>query len=94
MLNVVGHHFDRHEGCGEWCPTKKWKDEPEQLEKLCYRDKNRDRKTYLQIIAIQGPFFTVKKLEEMRHSYNTNKCENIMKVITKYHPKLEGHDVL
>jgi hypothetical protein len=23
----------------------------------------------------------------MRHSYNMNKCENIMKVITKYHPK-------
>jgi hypothetical protein len=26
-------------------------------------------------------------VEEMRHSYDMNKCENIMKVITKYHPK-------
>jgi hypothetical protein len=42
------HHFDRHEGCGEWCPMKQWKNEPEKLEKLCYRDKDRDRKTYLQ----------------------------------------------
>jgi hypothetical protein len=86
MLNVVEHHFDIHDGCREWCPTKKWKDEPEKLEKLCYQDKDRDRKTYLQIVAIRAPFFTVEKLEKMRHPYDTNKCEKIMKVITKYHP--------
>jgi hypothetical protein len=87
MLNVLGHHFDRHEGYGEWCPTKKWKNEPEKLKQLCCRNKDRNRKTYLQIQTIRAPFFTVEKPEEMRHSHDTNKCENIMKVITKYHPK-------
>jgi hypothetical protein len=28
MLNVLEHHFDKHEGCREWCPTKKWKHKP------------------------------------------------------------------
>ena len=87
MCNVLEHHFDRHENCGPWCPKIKWRDEPEQLEKLCYRDKDKDKSTYLQLRKIRDPFFTLEKLEELRHGHDTNKCENMMRVIMKFHPK-------
>jgi hypothetical protein len=29
----------------------------------------------------------LEKLEELRHPHNTNKCKNVMKIITKFHPK-------
>jgi hypothetical protein len=57
------------------------------LAKLCYRGKDRDMTTYLQLRKIRDPFFTLKKLEELRHPHDPNKCENVMKIITKFHPK-------
>jgi hypothetical protein len=87
MYNVLKHHFNRHGNCGEWCPTKKWKNNPAMLAKLCYRDKGQDMTTNLQLRKIRDPFFTLKKLEELRHPHDTHKCENVMKVITKFHPK-------
>jgi hypothetical protein len=87
MENVLEHHFGRHEKCGPWCPTKKWAGNQEMLEKLCYRDKDKDIATYLQLREIQDPFFTLESMEELWHSHDTNKCENIMEVITKFHPK-------
>jgi hypothetical protein len=37
---------------------------------------------------IRDPFFTVESMKELWHdSHDTNKCENIMKVITEFHPK-------
>jgi hypothetical protein len=60
---------------------------PEILVKLCYRDKDRDMATYLQLRKNRDPFFTLGKLEELRHPHATNTCENFMKIITKFHPK-------
>jgi hypothetical protein len=88
MENVLEHHFGRHNKCGPWCPTKKWAGNQEMLDKLCYRDKDKDSMvTYLQLRDIRDPFFTLETIKELSHPYDTNKCENIMKVITKFHPK-------
>jgi hypothetical protein len=87
LQNVLEHHFDRHDKCGKWCPAIKYKDDPEKLAKLCYRDKDKDMATYLRIKKIRAPFLTLEKLEELRHPHDTNKCEAIMRAITRFHPK-------
>jgi hypothetical protein len=47
--NVLEYHFGWHDKCGSWCPTNKWADNQEMLDKLCYRDKDKGMATYLQL---------------------------------------------
>jgi hypothetical protein len=84
MWNVLYHHFDIHDTCGDWCRSVQYKDNPEELKKLHYRDKVTDDWLYEQLEEIWELYCTDESLREVHHSYHTNKCESMNKFITKF----------
>ena len=89
LLNVVEHHFGNHSECGPWCPAVAYKDDPEKLATLVYREKESEEglKMYNQVIKARSKYMTDSKIREMHHTTNTQKCESLMAIITKYCPK-------
>jgi hypothetical protein len=81
---VLHHHFGSHDTCGEWCPWLKNKDKPEELKKLFYRCKDKDKAFYEQILEVWNTYCSDKALHDIHHEWHTNKCESMNKFITKF----------
>jgi hypothetical protein len=81
---VLHHHFGVHDTCGEWCPWLKHKNNPEELKKLFYRCKTKDRAIYLQILEVWNTYCSDQALRDIHHEWHTNKCESMNKFITKF----------
>jgi hypothetical protein len=84
MWNVLYHHFDVHDTCGDWCRSKQYCDNPEELKKLHYRSKVEDHWLNEQLHEIWEQYCTDESLEEVHHEYHTNKCESLNKFVTKF----------
>ena len=74
VWNVLYHHFDIHDTCGDWCRSVQYQDNPEELKKLHYHDKITDDWLYEQLEEIWELYCTDEPLKEVHHSYHTNKC--------------------
>jgi hypothetical protein len=84
MNAVLEHHFDCHEYCdAEWCAHLREDDG----KKRYYRCKKKNKKLYEQLRTVTEKFFTDERLKEIYHKFNTNKCENLMSIVTSYCPK-------
>jgi hypothetical protein len=84
---VLDHHFGCHDNCGPWCPWLKNQDKPEELKKLFYRDKIKDKAIYDQILEIWRTYCSDKPLRDIHHEWHTNKCESMNNFICKFIPK-------
>ena len=83
--NVLDHHFGDHSKCRDtWCPYNQLKDQLEKQKSLFYRDKIKDKKLYNNMLEIHKDFTSEEVLKTIHHSYSTNRCESINKVITKF----------
>jgi hypothetical protein len=47
--SVLEHHFNNHEGCGDWCRVKKLEGDELVSAKYHYRSKEKNGKLYLQV---------------------------------------------
>jgi hypothetical protein len=64
---VFYHRFSCHDTCGKWCPWLRNKDNPEELAKLFYRDKIKDKALYEQILEIWVTYCSDKALKDIHH---------------------------
>jgi hypothetical protein len=84
---ALKHHFNNHEFCGGWCPYLA-KSEAERAEvQYKYRCKTYDSMLYSQCVEIHEAYTTEQGLCELKHPYDTNKCESMNKFVTKFVPK-------
>ena len=84
---VLYHHFNIHDDCGEWCRSLKYKDRPEELNKLHYRSKEEHPELYAQLLEIFETYCSDEALKDVHHLWHTNKCESINAFISKFVPK-------
>ena len=82
---VLEHHFNNHEECGEWCKLKPLTGEALATAKLNYRCKVKNEKFYLQVKELFTEFDLL--LEEMLHEWDTNIVEGMNKFFCKFLPK-------
>jgi hypothetical protein len=87
MKAALKHYFNNHEFCGGWCPYLA-KSEAERADvQYKYRSKTEDSVLYSQCIEIHKAYTTEQGLRELKHPYDTNKCESMNKFVPKFVPK-------
>jgi hypothetical protein len=84
---ILEHHFNNHEGCGEWCPVRRNEKEGRETNHLRYRDKVKDVAMYDCLKKILDKYTTDDVLRDIHHNANTNVCEGANFFITKFIPK-------
>jgi hypothetical protein len=86
---VVDHHFDKHDGCGDFCRRKKElaEDTPEITKKKVYRSIEKEPELYSLVCEILADYITMEKLEEIGHGYHTNVNESFNNLVAWIAPK-------
>jgi hypothetical protein len=84
---ALEHHFNNHEFCSGWCPylAKSGAERAEVQYK--YPSKTEDSVLYSHFVEIHGAYTTEQGLRELKHPYDTKKCESMNKFVTKFVPK-------
>ena len=80
------HLFDDHSQCGDWCPRKANPTAPVPQGQY-YRSKTAHAKSFAVMKELYEPFFTDEKLEEMRHTFETQVNESLNVAIMMLAPK-------
>jgi hypothetical protein len=81
---VLEHHFNNHEECGERCKVKPLTGEALATAKLNYRCKEKNAKFYVQVKVLFTEFDLI--LEEMLHEWDTTIVEGMNKFFCKFLP--------
>lgn len=96
MKATVEHHFDNHEYCStEWCRRKRLIEKKHDGETVAsdshYRCKEKHQELYVQINEVMEWHLSKEALVQLNHKWNTNKCESLMGLITRYLPKVRNY---
>jgi hypothetical protein len=79
---VLGHHFDNHQYCGDWC-SRKHKAAVQRARIIkYYRLKDKDAKLYNVLAEKLERFISLDKLVEMGHGMDTNVNEAFNQICT------------
>ena len=85
---VLDHHFGEHSECGPWCRQKTASAEAQQQSKKFYRDKQQDKKLYQKLHSMLfDKYFTLPRLRECAHGYDTQVNESLNNVVAWLAPK-------
>ena len=85
---VLEHHFGDHSLCDpSWCPYHRYLNNPKKLAQLKYRNKKDHLPLYIQMKELHDKYVSDEWLPQIWHMWNTNKNENVNKLITKFVPK-------
>jgi hypothetical protein len=86
---VVDHHFDKHDGCGDFCRRKKELAEGslQDGKQKVYRSIEKEPELYSLVCAILADYITMEKLEEIGHGFHTNVNESFNNLVAWIAPK-------
>jgi len=84
---VLDHHFDDHAYCGDWRSRKHLSTEEKADSTKCYRNKERDAKSYEELHDCIARFVTKEALCEVAHGMNTQCNESFNNVVAWIAPK-------
>jgi hypothetical protein len=89
VLAVLEHHFNNHEFCADWCPSREGVATEAEISKLGlrFRCKVRNKDMYAFMKGNHEQFMKDDKLRQLFHEYDTQKVEGFNKLLTKFLPK-------
>lgn len=90
-LAALDHHFDMHDGCGDWCRRKDETPEQRLASKRYYRDATKDKALFVKLQEMMSRFVTKERLTEIAHGMDTNANESFNNTVSWLAPKNKVH---